>query len=60
MSYDQRVAKQIAFLKEQGLAIHIPRKGTPYFTKARNTDDTHNRTIFKRPEEAEKERPSED
>lgn len=32
LAYDNRVAKQLDFLKSANLKVHIPIKGTPYFT----------------------------
>lgn len=31
--YDQQVAKQIEWLKHNGMQIHIPLRRSPYFTK---------------------------
>ena len=31
--YDLQVAAQLELLKVFGLAIHIPKKGPPYFTR---------------------------
>lgn len=32
LSYDLRISKQLDFLKSANLRVHIPIKGTPYFT----------------------------
>ena len=32
-AYDKQVAAQLAILKSANLEVHIPKKGTPFFTK---------------------------
>lgn len=50
LAYDNRVAKQLDFLKSANLRVHIPLKGTPYFTdKALHAqgNGTSNNRFFK-------------